>query len=243
MSTTPRTLVIVPTYEERGTIERVIDLVLAETDADLLIVDDGSPDGTGEIAEKRARREDRLDVIHRAGKQGLGSAYREGFAWGLRHDYDVLVEMDADLSHDPARLPDLIVGTGAADLVIGSRYVPGGGTRNWSPLRRLLSRGGNRYVQLLTGVPVADSTSGFRAFRREVLETLDVRSMAAEGYSFQIEGVLRAWQEGFRVVEVPITFVERRSGSSKISRSIVLEAVWRVAVWALRSGRRPRGER
>lgn len=230
-------LVIVPTYEERDTIGTVIDGTLSYTTADLLVIDDASPDGTGEILVKRSIDDPRLHVLHRAGKQGLGSAYREGFVWGLERGYDVLVEMDADLSHDPARLSDLIAGTDEADLVVGSRYVPGGGTRNWSAVRRLLSWGGNRYVQVFTGVPVRDATSGFRAFRREVLEALDVTSLHAEGYSFQIEGVLRTWRAGFTIAEIPITFVERRSGASKISRAIVLEAIWRVLVWSLRSRR------
>jgi dolichol-phosphate mannosyltransferase len=237
-----RVLVIVPTYEERDTIGTVIDRTLGATDADLLVIDDTSPDGTGEFAVKRSIDEPRLHVLHRAGKQGLGSAYREGFVWGLERGYDVLVEMDADLSHDPLRLPELIASTSEADLVVGSRYVPGGDTRNWSAVRRMLSWGGNRYVQLLTGVPVRDATSGFRAFRREVLEALDVTTLHAEGYSFQIEGVLRTWSAGFAITEIPITFTERSSGASKISRAIIIEAIWRVLAWSLR-GRRGRRTR
>ncbi|HEX2029311.1 MAG TPA: polyprenol monophosphomannose synthase [Nitriliruptorales bacterium] len=234
-----RTLVITPTYNERASIEEVVARVLAgPVQVDLLVVDDGSPDGTGQVADRLAAAHPEVHVLHRARKQGLGSAYRAGFRWGLARDYRVFVEMDADLSHDPATLPDLVAATHHADLVVGSRYVDGGATRNWPWHRRLLSRWGNLYVQMVTGVPVRDATSGYRAFQRAVLEELDVESLRSEGYSFQLETVLRAWREGFVLSEVPITFVERSSGTSKISRAIVLEAVWRVLLWGLRGPRR-----
>jgi dolichol-phosphate mannosyltransferase len=230
-----RILVVVPTYEERGS----LPLVLAEVrshvpEATVLVVDDASPDGTGDAAEEFARQDGRVHVIHRPEKSGLGSAYRDGFAWGLRRGFDLFVEMDADLSHDPAQLPSLLRAARSADLVIGSRYTRGGSTVNWPVHRRALSRGGNRYVQLVTGTPVTDATSGYRAFRREVLEALDITSLDSEGYSFQVETALRAWRAGFRVREVPIRFVERDSGASKISRAIVLEAIWRVLIWGMR---------
>lgn len=231
-------LVLVPTYDEADTIGDVIDGVLASTeDADVLVIDDASPDGTGAIVERRSAVDERVHVLHRGAKRGLGSAYRDGFSWGLDRGYRVLVEMDADLSHDPAHLPALIGATSTADLVIGSRYVPGGGTRNWPWTRQVLSRAGNRYVAVVTGVPARDATSGFRAYRREVLEELGVQSLRSEGYAFQVEGVLRTWRAGFAVAEVPITFVERREGTSKISRAIVVEAIWRVLVWGLRARR------
>ncbi len=235
----PSTLVITPTYNERDTIRAVADrVVTAGIDADLLIVDDGSPDGTGDIADELAGENERIHVLHRSHKQGLGPAYRAGFDWGLSRDYDVFVEMDADLSHDPAALPVLVGATSRADLVIGSRYVPGGGTRNWSWHRRALSRGGNLYVQVVTGLPIKDATSGYRAFRRDLLDELDIGTLRSDGYSFQLETVLRTWRDGFAVEEVPITFVERRHGASKISRAIVLEALWRVLRWGLKGPRR-----
>lgn len=230
------TLVVIPTFNEHDTIGTVIRSLLdLSYDLDVLVVDDGSPDGTGALVADLARADERLRIIHRAGKQGLGSAYRRGFAWGLERGYEILVAMDGDLSHDPGALPNLLDATSTSDLALGSRYVPGGRTVNWPWYRRALSRGGNRYVQLVTGVPVSDATSGFRAYRREVLEALDVTTLRSEGYSFQLETVLRAWREGFVITEVPIAFVERRSGTSKISRTIVLEAIWRVLTWGLRS--------
>jgi glycosyltransferase involved in cell wall biosynthesis len=176
--------------------------------------------------------------MERSGKQGLGAAYRAGFGWGLERGYDALVEMDADLSHPPERLPTLLDGLAGADLVIGSRYVPGGRTVNWSRTREAISRGGNAYVRLALGMPVHDCTAGYRAYRREVLEELPVESVRSNGYCFQIEMAHKTWQEGFRVVEVPITFTERASGVSKMSRQIVAEALARVTQWALTGGRR-----
>jgi dolichol-phosphate mannosyltransferase len=232
-------LVVIPTYNEIDSIEQVIAKVLAaDRRADVLVVDDASPDGTGDLVAKLAEREPRVHLLRRGGKQGLGAAYRAGFAWGMERGYDALVEMDADLSHPPERLPALLDGLDGADLVIGSRYVPGGATRNWSPLRKLISRTGNLYVRLALRLPVQDATAGYRAYRRAVLEALPVESVASNGYCFQVEMAHRTWQEGFRVAEVPITFTERASGVSKMSQRIVLEALLRVAVWAVTGGRR-----
>jgi dolichol-phosphate mannosyltransferase len=234
-----RALVVIPTYHEAESVLEVLDRVLAaEPRADVLVVDDGSPDGTAELVQKRSEGEPRVHLMERSGKQGLGAAYRAGFGWGLELGYDALVEMDADLSHPPERLPALLDGLDAADLVIGSRYVPGGRTVNWSRGREAISRVGNTYVRLALRVPVHDSTAGYRAYRREVLEELPVESIRSNGYCFQVEMAHKAWQEGFRVVEVPITFTERASGVSKMSNQIVAEALLRVAQWALTGGRR-----
>jgi dolichol-phosphate mannosyltransferase len=234
-----RALVVIPTYNEIDSIERVIARVLAaDRRAEVLVVDDSSPDGTGDLVAKLAEREPRVHLLRRPGKQGLGAAYRAGFAWGIERGYDALVEMDADLSHPPERLPALLDGLGRADLVIGSRYVPGGATVNWSPVRKLISRGGNVYVRLALGLPIHDATAGYRAYRREVLEALPVEAVASNGYCFQVEMAHRTWQEGFRVTEVPITFTERASGVSKMSQRIVMEALVRVAAWAVTGGRR-----
>ena len=230
-----RALVVVPTYNEASSLADVVARALA-VEADryalhVLVVDDGSPDGTGRLADALAASDERVHVLHRPSKGGLGPAYRAGLGWGLARGYDALCEMDADGSHDPADLARLLQALEGADLVIGSRYVPGGAMRDWPRRRMALSSGGNRYVQLVTGMPVADATSGFRVFRRPVLEALRLETVRSDGYSFQLEMVLRTWRAGFRVVEVPITFVERRAGASKISRAIVAEAVWRVATW------------
>ncbi|MDP8970991.1 MAG: polyprenol monophosphomannose synthase [Actinomycetota bacterium] len=243
-----RALVVVPTYNESATLERVVarslqaaasDRMPAAGSLEMLIVDDASPDGTGDLAARLSAAHTGVHVLHRPGKQGLGSAYRTGFGWGMERGFDVLCEMDADLSHDPADLPRLLRTLAGADLVIGSRYVPTGGVVDWPLHRRALSKGGNRYVQLATGMPVADATAGFRAYRRTVLEALDLTTIGSEGYAFQIEMALRSWRLGFRVMEVPITFVERSEGASKISRAIVAEALWRVLVWGLTGPRRP----
>ncbi len=235
-----RTLVVIPTYNERASIREVVTRTLASPAVpDVLVVDDNSPDGTGAIVDELATDQPRLHVLHRPGKQGLGQAYRVGLGWGIERGYDVLVEMDADLSHDPDQLADLVAATDRADLAIGSRYVPGGRIENWPPHRYWLSSGGNRYVRLATGLPVHDATSGYRAFRRETLEALELPRMDSDGYSFQLETVLKAWRLGFRIEEVPITFVERRAGTSKINRGIVIEALWRVLVWGLKGPRSP----
>jgi dolichol-phosphate mannosyltransferase len=232
-------LVIIPTYDEAETIAKVVGEVLAvEPRAEILVVDDGSPDGTAGIVERLAAGEPRLDLLRRTSKQGLGAAYRAGFAWGLARGYDALVEMDADLSHPPDRLPALLDGLAEGDLVIGSRYVPGGATRNWSRIREAISRGGNAYVRLALRLPVRDATAGFRAYRRAVLEALPLDEMRSSGYCFQVEMVHRTWQEGFRVLEVPITFTEREAGVSKMSKAIVAEALLRVTQWAFTGGRR-----
>jgi dolichol-phosphate mannosyltransferase len=230
--------VVIPTYNEAGSIEEVLDRVLAaDPRVEVLVVDDGSPDGTAELVRAKAAGERRISLLERQGKQGLGAAYRAGFAWGLERGYDAMVEMDADLSHPPEHLPAMLDGLDRADLVVGSRYVPGGRTVNWSPLRKLISRCGNAYVRLALRLPVHDATAGYRAYRRAVLEALPVGTVQSNGYCFQVEMVHRTWQEGFRVVELPITFTERTSGVSKMSRQIVAEALWRVTVWAVSGGR------
>ena len=229
-------LLVVPTYNECDNIEPLAARVLGQLPgANILVVDDGSPDGTGEVADALSRRDPRVRVIHRPEKLGLGTAYIEGFRYGLARDYDFLFEMDADFSHDPGYLPVMLDRARAgADLVLGSRYVEGGGTRNWGVLRRAISRGGSLYARTILGVGVRDLTGGFKCFRRRVLETLDLDAIRSEGYAFQIEMTYRTLKEGFVVEEVPITFVDRRVGQSKMSRAIFLEAVW--VVWALRLG-------
>jgi glycosyltransferase involved in cell wall biosynthesis len=234
-----KAVVVVPTYNEAESVVEVVDRVLlADPRVAVLVVDDASPDGTAKLVAARAEGEPRVHLLERAGKQGLGAAYRAGFAWGLERGFEALVEMDADMSHPPDRLPALLDGLDGADLVIGSRYVPGGRTVNWSRPREAISRGGNAYVRLALGLPVHDATAGYRAYRRAVLEELPVAAVRSNGYCFQIEMAHRTWQEGFRVVEVPITFTERASGVSKMSRQIVAEALLRVAQWALTGGRR-----
>ncbi|MFT5563360.1 MAG: dolichol-phosphate mannosyltransferase [Myxococcota bacterium] len=229
-----RVLIVVPTYNERENIDAVVARTLAHPDIDLLVVDDGSPDGTGVRADQLAEHEPRLRVIHRASKNGLGPAYRQGLGLGMDEGYELLIEMDADLSHDPAVIPTLIDRAQHADLVIGSRYIPGGGVENWPWHRRVLSYGGNVYVRLLTGLPVRDATSGFRAFHREVLEEIGLRELRSDGYSFQLETALQTWLAGYHIDEAPIVFIERVAGQSKISRGIVFEAMARVLVWAVR---------
>jgi dolichol-phosphate mannosyltransferase len=228
-----RALVVIPTYNEAATIRRIVEAVRTSRRAHVLVVDDSSPDGTGRIADWLAERDYGVHVLHRERKAGLGPAYRAGLRWGLETGFDALGEMDADGSHDPADVPRLIEALGNADLVIGSRYVPGGDVRNWPLSRRLLSRGANYYVHACTGLPIKDATAGFRMFRRDVLTALDLDRIQSDGYSFQIEMALRAHVAGFRVVEIPITFVERTQGHSKMSRNIVLEALWRVPRWGL----------
>lgn len=237
----PRTLVILPTYNERPTLQEVVQRVRAAADVDVLVVDDGSPDGTGELVREIAERDPRVRLLPRERKAGLAGAYRAGFRRALQEGYDLVVEMDADLSHQPEELPTLLDGARRHDVTVGSRYVPGGSVTNWGLVRRLLSRGGNRYARFVLGVPVSDSTSGFRVFRPEVLGYLLDRGIRSEGYGFQIETVYRAWQAGFDVGEVPITFREREHGHSKISRRIVVEALALVALWGIRDRMRPQG--
>ena len=235
-----RALVILPTYNEAGTITEVIERTLTSTaDLEILVVDDASPDGTGQIADRIAAGEPRVRVMHRAAKGGLGPAYLAGFRHGIDRGYDVLLEMDSDLSHDPGDVARLVAGAASADLVIGSRYVPGGDTVNWSPFRRLLSRAGTLYAKGMLGLPLSDATSGFRCYRRAVLETIPLEAIGSEGYAFQIEMAWRTWALGFRTVEIPIVFTERREGASKMSRRIVAEALVRVFVWAFRRARPP----
>lgn len=236
-----RACVVLPTYNEAGTIAEVIARVLGSTsEAEVLVVDDNSPDGTGRIADEIAATEPRVRVLHRSHKQGLGPAYLAGFAHALNARFDAVIEMDSDLSHDPADVPRLIAGASQADLVIGSRYVPGGATRNWSKMREAISRGGNLYARSLLRLPVRDATSGFRIYRSEVLEEMALEAVRSEGYGFQVEMAWRAWIMGFVLAEIPITFSERREGASKMSGTIVLEAAPKVAGWALKFKRAPR---
>jgi dolichol-phosphate mannosyltransferase len=231
----PRALVCLPTYEERENVEPVTRAILdAAPEVDVLVIDDNSPDGTGAIADAIAAREPRVHVLHRAGKEGLGKAYLAGFAWGLERGYPLLLEMDADFSHNPRYLPAMLAHARDADLVLGSRNVKGGGTLHWGLGRKLLSRGGSLYARTILGVPVRDLTGGFKCFRREVLEAIDLATVECSGYAFQIELTYRAWKRGFRVVEMPIVFEDRRVGASKMSRRIVLEAVRKV--WSIRLG-------
>ncbi|HSJ30723.1 MAG TPA: polyprenol monophosphomannose synthase [Longimicrobiales bacterium] len=229
-----RALVIIPTYNERENLPRLVPLVLAQDERiDVLIIDDGSPDGTGQVADELAAESDRVHVMHRAGKLGLGTAYLAGFRWGLERGYAWLLEMDADFSHDPAHLPQFLEALEHYDLVLGSRYLEGRVTVvNWPIARLLLSYFANTYARVVTGVPLWDATGGFKAFRREVLEAIDLDRVESEGYSFQIEMSLRSWKKGFRIGEIPIVFVDRTTGESKMSGNIIREAVWRV--WKLR---------
>jgi apolipoprotein N-acyltransferase len=230
----PRTAVILPTYNERDTIEQVLDRVLAASDADVMVVDDSSPDGTGEVVRKIADREARVTLEERPEKGGLASAYLDGFVQAVAHGYDLIVEMDADLSHRPEELPALLEGARRHHLVIGSRYIPGGSVRNWSLVRRILSRGGNLYARILLGFPLHDAPRGYRVYRWDALRELITHQLRSEGYAFQVELAYRAWRRGMSVAEVPITFEERRHGYSKLSRGIVLEALWHIVAWALR---------
>jgi dolichol-phosphate mannosyltransferase len=229
-----RVLVIVPTYNERDNLPEIVRAVhehLAE--ADILVVDDNSPDGTGQVADDLAAKDAKVSVLHRAGKQGLGTAYVAGFKWALARDYGYVFEMDCDFSHDPKYLPELLARARAgADLVLGSRYVDGGGTVNWGPVRKLISRGGSFYARTILGIKLRDVTGGFKCFRRSLLEALDFDTVSAQGYGFQIEINFRTIKQGFRVEEVPIVFVDRRVGQSKMSKKIFLEAL--TLVWKLR---------
>jgi dolichol-phosphate mannosyltransferase len=230
-----RVLVVVPTYDERENLPGIVERVRAvEPSAHILVADDASPDGTGGVADSIAAGDDHVHVLHRPGKAGLGAAYLDGFDWGMRHGFDVLVEMDADGSHLPEQLPDLLARLDAgADLVVGSRWVPGGSVVNWPWHREVLSRGGNTYARLALGIPLRDATGGFRAFRRGALESLALGDVSSQGYCFQVDLAWRAVQAGLRVEEVPITFVEREAGTSKMSRAIVAEALWRITQWGV----------
>lgn len=227
-------VVIIPTYNERDNLEPIIAAVLAaEPRADVLVVDDNSPDGTGRLADELAARETRVRVLHRPEKQGLGRAYLDAFAWALAQGYRLVIEMDADFSHDPKYLPRLIdAAMAGADVVVGSRYVEGGGTVNWGLVRRLISRGGSLYARSILGVSTRDLTAGFKCFNRHVLEAIDLEDVRSSGYAFQIELTYRALRKGFTVKEVPIVFEDRRVGRSKMSRKIFLEGV--TMVWKLK---------
>ncbi len=236
-----RPLVIIPTYNEAENIERMLHRIADSLpNAGILVVDDGSPDGTGDLVKAAAAELPDVHLLTRSEKSGLGSAYRAGFAWGLQHDYDALIEMDADFSHDPAALPDIVGPLSEGfDLSIGSRYIKGGTIPNWARHRHLLSSGGNRYASVVLGLDVADSTAGFRAYSAGIMRKLDLNAIRAEGYGFQIEMTYRAKQHGAAIVEVPITFVDRAAGESKMSSRIVLEALALVTWWGM--GRVVRG--
>lgn len=225
-------LVCLPTYNERENLPSLIDEVLHTAPVDVLVVDDNSPDGTGRVAELIAEREPRVHVLHRAGKLGLGTAYIAAFRWGLERGYRLLLEMDSDFSHQPRYLPELLRAADDVDLVLGSRYVQGGGTENWGAVRRGISRGGSLYARTILGMPFRDLTGGFKVFRREVLEAVGLENVQTTGYAFQIELTYRAWRKGFRVREVPIIFYERLAGRSKMDHRILAEAV--AKVWSIR---------
>ncbi len=233
MTTARRALLCLPTYDERENLGPMVDAILAAVpQVDVLVIDDNSPDGTGQLADQIAARDPRVKVLHRAGKEGLGRAYLAGFAWALARDYGLILEMDCDFSHDPKYLPGMLAAAGEVDLVLGSRYVAGGGTVNWGALRKLISRGGSLYARTILGLSVRDLTGGFKCFRREVLEGIDLPSVECTGYAFQIELTYRAVRRGFTVRELPIVFADRRVGLSKMSRRIVLEAIRKV--WSIR---------
>jgi dolichol-phosphate mannosyltransferase len=238
----PRAVVCLPTYNERENLEAMVQALgeVLDTSRDaVLVVDDSSPDGTGEIADRLARELPWVSALHRERKEGIGPAYIAGFRRLLADDVELILEMDCDFSHDPADVPRLIAAADGADLVLGSRYVIGGGTENWGLLRRFVSRGGCLYAQVLLGVRVRDLTGGFKCFRREALEAIDLDAVAARGYGFQIETTYRVLRKGMRVREIPIRFVERRAGASKMTGSIVAEAMWKVPTlrWQALTGR------
>ena len=229
-----RALVIIPTYDEASNIPQLLPQVLSQDECiDVLVVDDGSPDGTGQIADRMASENSRINVLHREKKLGLGTAYLAGFAWALEREYDLIFEMDADFSHDPKHLPEFLEAIQDADLVLGSRYLDGRVTVvNWPMGRLLLSYGANIYARVVTGLKVCDATGGFKCFRRRVLEAIDLDGVRSNGYAFQIEMSLRATKKGFKIKEIPIVFVDRSDGTSKMSGRIVREAIW--MVWRLR---------
>jgi len=248
-----RVAVIVPTYNERENLEPIVGRVRASVAAaDILVIDDNSPDGTGEVADKLAAADPHVHVLHRQAKSGLGSAYVTGFGWALDRGYGVLVEMDADGSHDPAELPALLAALEHADLVIGSRWVPGGTVLNWPKSREILSRGANTYARIMLGIGIRDATAGYRAYRADTLRAVGLEQVISRGYCFQIDLVLRSLRAGLAVTEVPITFTERTRGASKMSKAIVAEAFWRVTQWGVAArlrgrnaagNRRPPGDR
>jgi dolichol-phosphate mannosyltransferase len=232
--TSGRLLVVMPTYNEAATVRKVVERVRAAVPtAEVLIVDDSSPDGTGEIADSLAQLDSHVHTLHRARKEGLGKAYVAGFRWGLERAFDTFVEMDADGSHQPEELPNLLAALRDADVVLGSRYVAGGRVVDWPWHRELLSRGGNRYSRIALGVPLRDITGGYRAYRASALRRLELATVASAGYCFQVDLAWRAVRSGLRVAEVPITFVERTEGASKMSGAIVREALWQVTRWGI----------
>lgn len=236
----PMLVVCLPTYNERENLEPLVmavheALAGAGIESRILVIDDNSPDGTGELADELAARCPFLDVLHRPRKEGLGPAYLAGFRHALAAGADLVVEMDCDFSHSPADLPRLVAAAAGADLALGSRYVPGGGTRNWGLVRRLVSRGGCLYAKLVLGVPIHDLTGGFKCFRRGALEAVDLDAVTSRGYAFQVELTYRVLRAGLRVVEIPIVFVDRRAGQSKLTRSIVGEALLRIPVLRLQA--------
>lgn len=231
-----RVLVVIPTYNERENLEIIVGRLRASVpEADILVADDNSPDGTGTVADTLAADDPRVNVLHRAGKQGLGAAYVAGFGWARERGYDAVVEMDADGSHAPEELPKLLNALRTADAVLGSRWVKGGTVLNWPVHRLAISRVGNLYVRLALGMRFKDATGGYRAYRMPVLEKIDIDAVASQGYCFQVDLAWRAYLGGFRIVEIPITFAERERGTSKMSSSVVREALWRVTVWGTRS--------
>jgi dolichol-phosphate mannosyltransferase len=229
-----RVLVVIPTYNEADNIEPIVKrLRVSVPEAHALVVDDGSPDGTGALADGLAAADEHVHVMHRTAKNGLGAAYIAGFRWALENGYEAVVEMDADGSHAPEELPRLLSALHDADLVLGSRWVAGGEVRNWPRSRFLISRCGNLYTRIALGLPFKDATGGYRAYRAQVLDKLALDSVSSQGYCFQVDLVWRSWRSGFRVVEVPITFTERERGQSKMGSKIVIEALWRVTWWGL----------
>ncbi|HEX5028797.1 MAG TPA: polyprenol monophosphomannose synthase [Gaiellaceae bacterium] len=234
----PRAILCLPTYNERENLEAMIEALGAVLDTErdaVLVIDDGSPDGTGEIADRLASEHPWVSVLHRTSKEGIGPAYVAGFRKALAEGAELVLEMDCDFSHDPSDVPRLVAASEDADLVLGSRYAQGGGTANWGLLRRVVSRGGCLYAQILLGMRVRDLTGGFKCFRRAALEAIDLDALSAHGYAFQIETTYRIHRAGLRIQEVPITFVERRAGSSKMTGSIVAEAMWKVPLLRLRA--------
>ena len=233
MTENERALIIFPTYNEQENIEKIVKAVLPlDPRINVLIVDDNSPDGTGDIADRLAESDPRINVLHRENKEGLGRAYIAGFKWGIKRKFDYLFEMDADFSHGPEFIKDFLVSIKDADLVLGSRYISGVNVINWPMSRLLLSYFANVYTRIITGMPVRDATGGFKCFRREVLEAIDLDAIKSNGYTFQIEVSMRAWKNGFKIREIPIVFTDRQEGASKMSKKIVREAIW--MVWYLR---------
>lgn len=229
-----RALIVVPTYNEIENLQPLTDAITKVTspEVEVLIVDDGSPDGTGQLADELAAKNSRIHVLHRPKKMGLGTAYVNGFKWGLEKGFDALIEMDADFSHNPRYLPTMLASLSSSDVVIGSRYVKGGGTVNWGIGRKILSMGGGIYSRLILGAPIRDFTGGFNGWKRKVLEAVDIPTLRSDGYSFQIELKFRAFLKGFKIVEFPIVFEDRKVGKSKMNRRIVIEALGRV--WSFR---------